>query len=114
MVYRDLRAADVATDLSLIFDFLFAAAQDFGDAPDAAFARAAARINDIEDAMEGLGAVPHQGTLRPELGAGIRSVTKGRAILYFDLDEAAETLRVLAVFYGGQDHVARMLVRLLA
>tara|TARA_R100000322_G_scaffold97169_1_gene61174 strand:- start:10492 stop:10836 length:345 start_codon:yes stop_codon:yes gene_type:complete len=113
LAYKVVRATAVARDLSLIFDFLYQAAQDFGDEPDVAFDRAATRIREIETAMEGLGAVPFQGTLRPELGPGLRSVTKGRAVFYFDADEKTETVRLLAVFYGGQDHRARMLVRLL-
>ncbi|MEC7762001.1 MAG: type II toxin-antitoxin system RelE/ParE family toxin [Pseudomonadota bacterium] len=113
MAYRVVRAAGVAADLSLIFDFLFEAAVAFGETPGDAFARAEARLREIEDALDSLGDVPFQGTLRPDLGAGIRNVTKGRAVYYFDIDERGETVRVLAVFFGGQDHVARMLVRLL-
>ena len=36
-----------------------------------------------------------------------------RAIYWFDVDEAARKVRILAVFFGGQDHVRHMLVRLL-
>ena len=52
-----------------------------------------------------------QGTLRPELGDGIRNVTKHRAIFYFEVLE--EQIRVLAIFFGGQDHQGRMLLRIL-
>lgn len=114
MIYRVERAAATDHDLEAIFDFLFAAALDFGEDETTAFARAAARITAIEDAMEALGQVPHQGTLRPEIAPGLRSVTKGRAVFYFDLDEDARRLRVLAVFFGGQDHQRRMLLRALS
>ncbi len=43
-----------------------------------------------------------QGTLRPE-----------RAIFYFDADDDRRMVRVLAVFFGGQDHRRGMLTRLL-
>ena len=36
-----------------------------------------------------------------------------RAIYWFDVDEGRRTVRVLAVFFGGQDHIRRMLIRLL-
>ena len=63
--------------------------------------------------MERLGEGPHQGTLRPHLGDGIRNVTKNRAIFYSDVDDPKKVVRVLAVFFGGQDHDARTLLRLL-
>lgn len=63
--------------------------------------------------MRALGRTPHQGTLRPELAPGLRSVTKDRAIFYFDVDDDRRVVRVLAVFFGGQDHQRLMLKRLL-
>ncbi|WP_417473666.1 type II toxin-antitoxin system RelE/ParE family toxin [Leisingera sp.] len=114
MAYKVVAAADVARDLDAIFDFLFDAALSFGEDPQTALDRASARIQAIESAMEDLAKAPFQGTLRPELGAGLRSVTKGRAIFYFDLAEEEELLRVLAVFFGGQDHQRKMLLRLLS
>lgn len=112
MAYEVVRSADADRDLGLIFDFLVGAAEAFGDDPEAAFDRAAGRLEAMLDAMEALGRAPHQGSLDPLLGDGIGHVTKGRAIFYFDLDEAAERLRVLAVFHGGQDHRRHMLLRL--
>lgn len=114
MAYRVLRAAAVDLDLDLIFDFIADSAEDLGETPQTAFEIASRRILGIEHAMEALGRVPHQGTLQPALGPGIRHVTKDRAILYFDVDDASETVRILAVFFGGQDHDARILLRLLA
>jgi plasmid stabilization system protein ParE len=114
MGYELRRAAGVARDLELIFDFLFEAAIAFGDDTTSAFDRAATRILAIEGAMEALTEVPYQGTLRPDLLPGLRQVTKGRAIFYFDVDDNTAILRVLAVFYGGQDHQRQMLLRLLS
>jgi toxin ParE1/3/4 len=113
VAYEVLRAAGVARDFELIFDFLVAAAEAFGESPETAFARAAKRLTEIEVAMAGLGRLPHQGTRHPHLGPGVRSVTKGRAVLYFDIDEVRRRIRILAVFFGGQDHEARILLRLL-
>jgi plasmid stabilization system protein ParE len=62
--------------------------------------------------MRALGDVPHQETLRPDLLPGLRSVTKQRAIFYFDVDDHLRLVRVLAIFFGGQDHQRAMLQRL--
>ncbi|WP_323767050.1 type II toxin-antitoxin system RelE/ParE family toxin [Marinovum sp.] len=114
MVYEVRRAAGVARDLELIFEFLLSAAEGFGESPERAFALAEARLDEIETALDGLGRAPHQGTLRPHLGPGLRNVTKGRAVIYFDTDDSRQLLRVLAVFFGGQDHQSHILLRLLS
>lgn len=113
MVWRVERSEATDRDLEAIFDFLFETAIGFGDSPEEAFDRAARRIGAIEAAMLGLGRAPRQGTLHPDLLPGLRHVTKDRTIFYFDLDEAARRVRVLAIFHGGQDHRRRALIRLL-
>ncbi|WP_323768512.1 type II toxin-antitoxin system RelE/ParE family toxin [Antarctobacter sp.] len=113
MAYEVIRAAAVTLDLELIFDFLVDAAEGFGEDAETAFRRAEQRLDEIESNMDGLGEVPHQGTMRPKLGDGIRNVTKGRAVYYFEVDDDRQVMRVLAVFFGGQDHEARILLRLL-
>ena len=113
MIYEVVRGRGVDLDLELIFEVLVEAAEGFGDDTRAAFERAERRFGEIEGAMHGLGHAPHQGTLHTHLGAGIRSVTKGRAIFYFDIEEVQGRVRILAVFFGGPDHEARILLRLL-
>lgn len=112
MGYRVERALDTDRDLEAIFDFLRETYQNFGEEPGDAFDRAALRIEAIEADMLALGDLPHQGTLRRELFDGLRSVTKNRAIFYFVPDDAARVVRVLAIFFGGQDHQRAMLKRL--
>lgn len=112
MVHEVVRSATADRDLALIFDFLVAAAREFGEDRTTAFDRAEAQLVAIEDAMARLGMAPHQGTLDAALGEEIRHVTNGRAVFYFDVDEAGSRVRVLAVFYGGQDHRRHMVVRL--
>ena len=34
-------------------------------------------------------------------------------MFWFDVDDGREVVRVLAVFFGGEDHVRHMLARLL-
>lgn len=113
MVWRVERAEAVTRDLELIFDFLFESAIALGEDTQTAFDRAAARIVAIEAAAISLARAPHQGTLREDVAPGLRQVTKDRAIFYFDLDAEARCLRLLAVFFGGQDHRRHMLRRLL-
>lgn len=114
MAYRVERSEASDRDFEAIFDFLYEAALGFGEDEATAYQRASTRILEIEDAMEALGEVPHQGTLHPDFSDGLRSVTKGRAIFYFDVDDSEELVRVLAIFFGGQDHQRRMLLRLLS
>lgn len=112
MAFEILRSRASDRDLELIFDHLFETYQALGEPVGVAFERAAARVRVIEDDMQGLAAAPFQGTLREELRPGLRQVTKNRSIFYFEVDEAAGRVRILAVFFGGQDHLAHMLRRI--
>jgi plasmid stabilization system protein ParE len=114
MTYQVERAEDTDRDLEIIFDFLFESFLAFGEDAGTALERASQRVLAVEDAMAGLGKVPHQGTLRPEFGEGLRHVTKERAVFYFEVDDEARVVRVLAVFYGAQDHRRKMLLRMLS
>lgn len=113
MAFQIERSRQADRDLRAIFDFLFESGLSFGEAPPEAFARASKRIVAIEKALHHLAKAPYQGTLHPELLPGLRSVTKERAIIYFLLDDARETLRILALFFGGQDHQRAMVKRIL-
>lgn len=113
MKYTVERAGDVDRDLDSIFDFLVESYRSFGEDANGAIDRAAERLRQIHEAMEALTGAPHQGTLLPELSAGLRSVTKDRTIFYFRVDQPKRVVRVLAVFFGGQDHRRHMLKRLL-
>lgn len=113
MAFRIEISEASAADLELIFDFLFQASLDFGEDAERAFEQASSRILEMEQSFDRIANAPFQGTLRPELGEGIRSVTKRRAVIYFDVMEARNIVRILAVFFGGQDHQNQMLARLL-
>lgn len=112
MAYRVERSLATDRDLAAIFDFLLESYMAFGDARSEALERAAERVEGIEAEMLGLGDLPNQGSLRSEILPGLRSVTKRRAIFYFDVDDDLRLVRVLAVFFGGQDHQRAMLRRL--
>lgn len=107
-------ARDAERDLGLIFDHLLESYRSFGDSTEEAATRADARIRAIMGGATRLAETPHIGTLSPDHGAGMRFVRRDSAVIWFTLDEASETLRVLAFFFGAQDHRRHMLLRLLA
>jgi len=111
--YKIVRTDSLDRDLDLIFDHLLDSYLSLNADDTDAFDRAAARIETIHASMERLATPPHQGTLRKELGEGVRQVTKERAIFYLTVHEEVQEVRVIAAFYGGQDHQRHMLRRLL-
>ena len=110
--YEVVRSEDCDRDLELIFDYLFATYSELGEQALDAFERAEQRLLAIEGEINRLGAIPHQGTLAPLIMTGLRHVTKNSAVFYFIVDEAQRRVRVLGVFFGGQDHRAHILKRI--
>ena len=106
-------AQDATRDFELIFDHLVAAYQDFGEDPDAALERAALRIRAIQGLAVEIGKAPYQGTLREDLLKGLRFVRRDKAVFWFVPDPDLRVVRVLAVFFGAQNHMTHMLTRLL-
>lgn len=112
--YRVVRTRAANADLDAIARFLIENDLRYGVRFDSARERASRRLKQINEALRGLGKVPYQGTQHDGLIPGLRHVTKDRAIFYFTVDDEAQILRVLAVFFGGQDHQRKMLKRLRA
>jgi toxin ParE1/3/4 len=112
-VYAVEFAVAAQRDFELIFDFLEESYLSFGESTEDAVARAASRVEAIRAAAIRLGTAPYRGTLHPEMIPDLRHVTIDQAIYWFIVDDDALIVRVLAIFFGGQDHVRRMLVRLL-
>lgn len=112
MVYRVSRARAVTADLARIHDHLVDSYCTLGDGIADALGRADARIRTIEAAMMQLGEAPHQGTLSEDVLPRLRRVTKDKAILYFVADDEVSEVRVLAVFFSGQDHLRHIVERL--
>ena len=104
----------VQRDLVAISRFIRQSAIATGEPYDRAIAMADKRLEKITAAATALTRAPYQGTRCPDLGPQIRRATKDRAIFYFDLNEEAQVIRLLAIFWGGQDHDARILARLLS
>lgn len=106
-------AADAASDLILIEDHLIRAYRDFGERPEEALRHAEARIDSIIATAERLATAPFRGEPHGDLLPGLRHLALDAAIYWFIPDPDARQIRVLAVFFGGQDHQRHMLVRLL-
>lgn len=114
MAYKVVHSVASDKDLDIIFKHLVDSYVALGDPLSEAFQRATRRVGVIEEDMDSLGRMPHQGTLQPHLETGVRQVTKRRAVFYFHVDDAAEVVRLIAVFFGGQDHHRHILARLSA
>ena len=112
MAFRLEFSAEAERDFGLIFDHLLRSYLGFGESLESALDHAASRIVEIRAAAERILAAPRR-TNPIDILPGVRHLAIGRAIYRFDVDEPRETVRVLAVFFGGQDHVRRMMARLL-
>lgn len=111
-LYRLERAPQANSDIRSVLRFLIQSHVRFGASFAEAKERAGAKLREIRAAMNHLAVLAHQGTRHLELIPGLRSVTKDRVIFYFIVDDEARIVRVLAVFFGGQDHQRAMLKRL--
>ena len=113
MAFRLEFSAGAERDFGLIFDHLLRSYLDFGESPESAFDRAESRLAEIRADAGRILAAPRRGERHEDILPGLRHLSIGRAVYWFDVDEARKTVRVLAVFFGGQDHVRRMMTRLL-
>ena len=100
-------------DLELIFDHLFESYLGFGERTGQALEHAGQRIMGIRAAAERLALFPERGASRDDILPGLRFMVMDRAIYWYDVDDKARKVGVLAIFFGGQDHIRRMLIRLL-
>lgn len=107
-------SADAENDFELIFDHLVDSYTGFGEEIEEAFEHAVERLRGIRSTTQKLERAPQQGTLRDDIASGIRFVRLDKTVFWFDLDEQRQVVRVLAVFFGAQDHIKHMLTRALA
>ncbi|WP_171182420.1 type II toxin-antitoxin system RelE/ParE family toxin [Ruegeria sp. HKCCD8929] len=114
MAWRIEVSADVVRDIDLLFHHLADSYVGFGETRSVADARALERIGEILGAADRIAVAPFRGEAHGDILPGLRHLTLDQAIYWYQTDETAETIRILAIFYGGQDHVRRMLRRLLS
>ena len=113
MDWRVEYSAAAERDFDLIFDHLHASYVDLGEDVETAFRHAVSRIQQLKSEIDRLAATPHIGTLRPEMGPQIRFLRRDNAAVWFRTDDAERRLDILAIFFGAQDHIRHMLIRLL-
>ena len=106
-------AVEAINDLLLISEYLAQAYGSFGESPAEADRHAQARIEAIIAAAERLATAPWRGESHDDLVPGLRHLALDRAVYWFRPRTRHRDIQVLAVFFGGQDHQRRMLVRLL-
>lgn len=110
--YDVRRVASVARDISGIRKHMIRSYLEFGDTQAIAAERAASRIRDAFDYMLTFATNPHRGTVHPELRGGVRHVTERKFVYYFEVDEPAAEVTILAVFFGGEEHWGQITERL--
>jgi plasmid stabilization system protein ParE len=110
--YRISRATDVTRDFDLIEDHLVQSYKKFGDDPEDAMERAAARIDAAQAYIRTFAAHPHRGTEHPLIRPGLRTVMHKSFVFYFEIDEPSSLVRILAIFFGGADHRRQIIDRL--
>ena len=111
--FKAVFSTDAELDFELIFDFLFESYLSFDTGIEFALEQAQNKTQSIRKAADKLAAHPFRGTLHDDILPGLRHITIGRAIYWFDILEDKKLVRILAIFYGGQDHHTKMLTRLL-
>ena len=104
-------SVDAERDFGLIFDHLVRSYLDFGESPESALDRAEARIREIRTAAQRILTAPYPRERHDDLLPGLRHLAIGRAIYWLDIDDERETVRVLAVFFDGEDHIRHTLIR---
>lgn len=104
---------DAERDFELIFDHLVESYQEFGDAAEDATDRAHRRMLAVREGIGRLTETPFIGTLRLDIHPGLRFVRRNGAAIWFVSDDQNCTVLVIAIFFGGQDHMRRMPARLI-
>lgn len=107
-------AADALCDFELIFDHLTDSYTALGEPRALAMQHAAARVKFILTTADRLCRAPFRGESHDDILPDLRHLTLDRAIYWYITDRPSQQLRVLAVFFGGQDHLRKMLLRLLS
>ena len=113
MRFRIEFSAEAERDFALIFDHLFESCRGFGESVETSLDHCEDRIHEIRQEADRLCAAPFRGERHDDLLPGLRHLTIDRAIYWFEVNEAEQRVRILAIFFGGQDHVRHMLTRLL-
>jgi toxin ParE1/3/4 len=113
MAWRIEFSADAECDIDILFRHLADSYVAFGEPRMVAASRAVERIGRILDRTERIARAPYRGERHDDLLPDLRHLTLDRAIYWYRIDDTRQVVSILAIFYGGQDHVRQMLLRLL-
>ena len=112
MRFRIEFSAEAEHDFALIFDHFFESYVSFGESVESALNHCEAGIRDVRQEADRLAAAPFRGERHDDLLPGLRHLTIDPAIYWFEVNEAEQRVRVLAIAFGGQDHLRHTLTRL--
>ena len=112
MTFRLEFSTAAEREFERIFDYLLDSCVGFGERPDEAIEHAAAQILEIRAAANRILTAPHRGERRDDILPGLRHLSLGQTIYWFEVDEGREIVRILGMFFAGQDHIRHMLARL--
>jgi plasmid stabilization system protein ParE len=104
--------AQAQSDLRAILRHLTDSYVAFGEPRRAARRKAEVRTYGLVASLERLATAPLRGTRLDDLLPGLRHVRLDDLVVWFTPNEDAEAIRVLALFFSGQNHLARMQQRL--
>ncbi len=103
--YESIFAASAERDFDRIAEHLFRSCVSFGERPAVAADRVDLRISDLWVFIQSLKSLPHRGTRRDDLYSGLRVLADQRsAAIAFEVDDDAGSVRILRIFYGGEDY----------
>ncbi len=98
MTYTVWFAPEAADQLEALYRYLASAASP---------AVAAGYVDSIVAHCEGLAVFPHRGMMRDDIRPGLRTSSyKKRVVIATFVDDDAQRVAILGVFYGGQDYDA--------
>ena len=103
-------AAEAINDLVLITDYLTQAYWGFGEPQAEAHSHSRLRIEAIITAAERLAPAPLRGESHDDLLPGLRHLALDRAVYWFRPRSEQREIQVLAMFFGGQDHLRCLLL----
>ena len=105
LTYEVLTSDAFHKDLKVIGRHLFKSYRDIlKESPAKAADRVVARLEEANAYVRTFQNNPHRGTEHPQIRAGLRSVTHRDFIYIFMVDDEKLHVRVLATFFGGEDH----------
>jgi|694.fasta_scaffold100172_2 plasmid stabilization system protein ParE len=114
MRFRIEFSAESERDFALIFHHLFESYRNIGESAEAALDHCEDRIREISAGTDGPCTAPLRVERHAGLLAGLRQLTIDLAIDWFEVNKTEQRVRILAVFFGSQNHVSDIPTRLLS